>query len=75
MGKVQTVVHVPGDWTPGDLPPMAEILSAYRAGRSVVTDGPFLEITAHPVADPTTVQSVWLLHDHNPTEGIAQEDS
>ncbi|RLE26414.1 MAG: hypothetical protein DRJ61_06540 [Acidobacteria bacterium] len=39
------------------------------------SDGPFLEITAHPVADPTTVQSVWLLHDHNPTEGIAQEDS
>ena len=43
IGKVQTVVFVPGPYGPGDLPPMAEILSAYRAGRSVVTDGPFVE--------------------------------
>ncbi len=44
MGKVQTVVHVPGEWGPGNLPPMSEILAAYREGRSVATDGPFLEI-------------------------------
>ena len=44
IGKVQTVVHVPGGYAPGNLPPMSEILAAYRAGRSVVTDGPFLEI-------------------------------
>jgi hypothetical protein len=44
MGKVQTVVHVPGDWSAGNLPPMSAILDAYRAGRSIATDGPFLEI-------------------------------
>lgn len=44
IGKVQTVVNVPGGWSPGDLPPMSDILAAYRAGRSVVTDGPFVEI-------------------------------
>jgi hypothetical protein len=43
IGKVQTVVHVPGGWRSGDLPPMADILEAYREGRSVVTDGPFVE--------------------------------
>jgi hypothetical protein len=44
MGKVQTVVHVPGSYGPGNLPPMGEIKAALRAGRLVVTDGPFLEI-------------------------------
>ena len=51
IGKVQTVVFVPDGgsragnrYGPGNLPPMSEILSAYRAGRSVVTDGPFVEI-------------------------------
>jgi hypothetical protein len=44
MGKVQTVVFVPGSYGPGNLPPIAEIMAAHRAGRSVVTDGPFLEI-------------------------------
>jgi len=49
MGKVQTVVFVPDGragerYGPGNLPPMSEILSAYRAGHSVVTDGPFVEI-------------------------------
>jgi hypothetical protein len=44
IGKVQTVVFVPGGYAPGDLPPMSDILAAYRAGRSVVTDGPFVEI-------------------------------
>jgi hypothetical protein len=44
MGKVQTVVHVPGSHGPGNLPPMGEIKAAFRAGKSVVTDGPFLEI-------------------------------
>ncbi|MFH1279390.1 MAG: hypothetical protein ABIK65_13545 [Candidatus Eisenbacteria bacterium] len=43
MGKVQTVVRVPGYGT-DSLPPVEEILSAFRAGRSTVTDGPFLEI-------------------------------
>jgi hypothetical protein len=43
LGKVQTVVFVPGAYSPGNLPPMPVILAAYRAGRSVVTDGPFLE--------------------------------
>ena len=47
IGKVQTVVFVPDNgngYGSGNLPPMSEILSAYRAGRSVVTDGPFVEI-------------------------------
>ncbi len=44
IGKVQTVVFVPGPYAPGNLPPMSDILAAYRAGRSVVTDGPFVEI-------------------------------
>ncbi len=44
IGKVQTVVYVPGDYAVGDLPPIDELLAALRAGRTVVTDGPFLEI-------------------------------
>jgi hypothetical protein len=44
IGKVQTVVYVPGPYGPGALPPIAELLAAHRAGRSVITDGPFLEI-------------------------------
>jgi hypothetical protein len=44
IGKVQTVVFVPGAHGPGDLPPMSDILAAYRAGRSIATDGPFIEI-------------------------------
>jgi len=44
IGKAQTVAYVPGDWGPGNLPPMAEILAAYRAGRTIITDGPFVEI-------------------------------
>ncbi len=44
IGKVQTVAYVPGPYAPGDLPPTAEIMAAYRAGRSTATDGPFLEI-------------------------------
>lgn len=47
IGKVQTVVFVPdqgGGYGPGNLPPMSDILAAYRAGRTVVTDGPFVEI-------------------------------
>lgn len=43
IGKVQTVVHVPGYGT-DSLPPTEAILSAFRAGRSTVTDGPFLEV-------------------------------
>ncbi len=44
MGKVQTVVHVPGGYGSGNLPPASEIMAAFRAGRSVITDGPFMEI-------------------------------
>jgi len=44
IGKVQTVVYVPGLLEPDALPPMGEILAGLRAGRAVVTDGPFLEI-------------------------------
>ncbi len=44
MGKVQTVVYVSGEFGIDNLPPMIEIMEALRAGRSVVTDGPFLEI-------------------------------
>jgi len=44
IGKVQTVVYVPGGYGPGNLPPVSAILDALRAGRAVVTDGPFLEI-------------------------------
>lgn len=44
MGKVQTVVYAPGGYGAGSLPPIGDLMAAYRAGRSVVTDGPFLEI-------------------------------
>lgn len=44
IGKVQTVAFAPGDYGPGNLPPTDEILLALREGRTVVTDGPFLEI-------------------------------
>lgn len=44
IGKVQTVAHVPGDYGSGNLPPIESILDAVRAGRTVITDGPFVEI-------------------------------
>jgi len=44
IGKVQTVAFVPGPYGPGNLPPMDDILAAHRAGRTVATDGPFVEI-------------------------------
>jgi hypothetical protein len=44
MGKVQTVAHVPGPYGPGQLPPVERIADAIRDGRTIVTDGPFLEI-------------------------------
>ena len=44
MGRVQTVAYVPGEYGNGNLPPMNVILNALRAGHTVVTDGPFLEI-------------------------------
>jgi hypothetical protein len=43
MGKVQTVVFVPGAPV-GTVPPTVDLLAAFAAGRSVATDGPFLEI-------------------------------
>ena len=42
FGKVQTVVFSP--WSLEGAPPAADILAALRAGRSIVTDGPFVEI-------------------------------
>ncbi len=44
IGKVQTVVRVPGGYSPGNLPPMDLIKAAWRAGCAVACDGPFLEI-------------------------------
>lgn len=44
IGKAQTVAFVPGNWSTTNLPPMTEILAAYRAGHTVITDGPFIEI-------------------------------
>ena len=44
MGKVQTVVPVPGPYAPGDLPPMTDLLAAFRDGRGSVSDGLFLAI-------------------------------
>lgn len=44
LGKVQTVAFVQGPYGPGNVPPADAILAAYRAGRTVVTDGPFIEI-------------------------------
>ncbi len=45
LGKVQTVVRVSGPYGPADLPPGADLLAALRDGRSLATDGPFLEIS------------------------------
>jgi hypothetical protein len=44
IGKAQTVAFVPGPWGPGNLPPMTAILAAYRAGHTIITDGPYVEI-------------------------------
>ncbi len=44
IGKVQTVAYVPGDYAPGNLPPMDAIMAAFREGRTIFTDGPFIEI-------------------------------
>jgi hypothetical protein len=44
IGKAQTVAFVPGPWSATNLPPMNDILAAYRAGHTIITDGPFVEI-------------------------------
>jgi len=41
FGVLRTCVHVPG-YSPGQLPPVDEILTSYRLGRSFMTDGPCL---------------------------------
>ncbi len=51
IGKVQTVAYVPGPYGPGSLPPMSEILAAYRAGHTVVTDGPFVTLGVDATGD------------------------
>jgi len=43
FGALRTAVYVPG-YGPGQLPPLEEIMTAYRLGRSTATDGFFLEI-------------------------------
>jgi hypothetical protein len=43
FGHLRTAVFVPG-YGPGQLPPLSEIMAAYRLGRSISTDGPFVEI-------------------------------
>ncbi len=67
VGQELVTSGADGIYLPGF--PVATITSIRESG------GPFLEITAHPVADPTTVQSVWLINDHNSTEDPVQEDS
>jgi hypothetical protein len=44
MGRVQTVAYVPGEYGGESLPPMNDILDALRAGQTIATDGPFLEV-------------------------------
>ncbi len=44
IGKAQTVAFVPGNWNAQNLPPVDDILAAYRAGHTIITDGPFLEL-------------------------------
>ncbi len=56
-----------GIYVPGF--PVAKIISIREGG------GPFLEITARPVADPTTIQSVWLIDDGDATEVGEREGS
>jgi len=51
IGKVQTVAYVPGPYGSGSLPPMSEILSAYRAGHTIVTDGPFVTLGVDATGD------------------------
>ena len=67
VGQELVTSGADGIYLPGF--PVATITSIRESG------GPFLEITAHPVADPTTVQSVWLINDHNPPKDSVQEES
>lgn len=43
FGNLRTAVYVPG-YQPGQSPMQDEIITAYRLGRSFITDGPFLDI-------------------------------
>jgi hypothetical protein len=73
IGKVQTVVFVPGGgYGRENLPPMSDILSAWRAGRSVVTDGPFVEIGADRNGDGDFTDDGDLLTGDDATVGPAQ---
>ncbi len=49
--------------------PVARISSIHERG------GPFLEIRARPVANPTTIQSVWLVDDGSTAETPGREGS
>lgn len=55
VGQPLVTSGADGIYMPGF--PVAEITSIRESG------GPFLAITARPVADPTTIQSVWLIED------------
>jgi len=55
VGQELVTSGADGIYPPGF--PVARISSILERG------GPFLEIKAHPVANPTTVQSVWLIDD------------
>ncbi len=50
FGNLRTAVYVPG-YAPGQLPPLPELMTAYRLGHSMVTDGPFMEIGLDANAD------------------------
>jgi len=70
MGKVQTVVPVIGAYGPGNLPPMSELLAAYRAGRGVATDGPFVAIGSDLTGDNDADDAEDLRHgDHMTVPG------
>jgi hypothetical protein len=43
FGCLRTAVFVPG-YGPSEIPPPEELMTAYRLGHSIATDGPFVEI-------------------------------
>ncbi|MFH1861917.1 MAG: T9SS type A sorting domain-containing protein [bacterium] len=43
FGNLRTAVYVPG-YNPGQLPLLDEMMTALRLGRSMITDGPFIEL-------------------------------
>ena len=66
VGQELVTSGADGIYPPGF--PVARISSIHERG------GPFLEVKAHPVANPITVQSVWLVDDGRMVEGHGQEE-